>query len=80
MNLHHVVFAVPVHVAHQNRVFIADGRQHSRLESAISVAQHGGNRNHSGKVSVAAYHILGTAHVVPHHGEQVLLAIPVEVA
>ena len=91
MDLHHIVLTIPIHVAHQNRVSGEDCGQHGRLEGAIAVAEHGGNRNHivtaivcscpiAGIARMAPYHGGESKHIVSHQAEQVILAITVKVA
>ena len=66
VDLDHIVLAIPIHVAHQNRVLAEDRGQHGRLEGAVAVAQNRGNRNHIAAAIVRSCHIAGTARVASH--------------
>ena len=42
MNLQHIILAIAVQIAHQNRIVIPNRCAHGRLKCSIAIAQYGG--------------------------------------
>ena len=80
MNLHHIVLAIAVQVAHKNRIIVTDRGQHRRLKGAIAVAQYYSKRKQIGTTAIGLHHAFVATHMVAYQAEQVLFAIAVEVA